>query len=89
MSSVSARLYHFLVDFSLIKYKFKRMNFDVTNLKLDFLAINPFTFFLNGFPAHTIHFHVNAIQFPDYANEFSTNVNHFPTYKIGYHVTEI
>ena len=38
-------LNHFLMDFSQIKSEFTRMNFYFTNLKLNFLHMNPFWFF--------------------------------------------
>ena len=66
------------------------MNLVFTNLKLNFLRMNPFSFFLNGFPTCVIHFlayenrfPTYAIQFLDYKNEFPTYVNHFPTHEIG------
>ena len=66
------------------------MNFDFTNLKINFLRMNPFHLLQNGFPICAIHspvyanrFPTSAIPFPDYANGFPTCVNHFPTYEMS------
>ena len=51
------------------------MNFDFTNLKLDFLRMNSFSFKKNRFPTFAIHFPAYANKLPTYAVQFPDHAN--------------